>query len=581
MLDIETQLNILANLNLTQLCCLHLARLLPEDELNNFKDRKIVWAIEGQVAIEGKNVTLCVGVDSNFFLSLPKVFLRPPNALGFIPHLEEDGYVCYLDSEGLLLNREDPTGILCDAIKKAVDVLQAGVSGRNQSDFMNEFGTYWRQISSKTMLTFLPADDVLRKIFVYTNNKKLELAADEISTVKAYFNTEGQGLDFLTRRTALYIPLKEDTFIIPPRPNHPWSTEEIKTIVRKNLSEDNRRLLQHLGKKWKSEELVILGFPRPRGGITLVGLQFSGVAGGHPLLSGRVQNLPVPINIQRCDPNYLLRRGGGQDEFSNFRVLVVGCGAVGGYVALALVQSGIKHLTLVDPDIFQLENTFRHVLGKKAEGQPKVTALKEEIESKYPYLSINTHQKYIQDAIREGLIDLSSFDLAIFATGNPTVELYANRLLHQLAEKPITVFTWLEPHGIGGHALLTRPGKPGCLQCLFTSATATDTPLQNKSAFAAYGQSFGKDDLGCGSLYTPYTALDAQKTSESAVRLALDALSEREQSNPILSWKGNDNNFVAAGFQVSPRHQLSSDQLHASRYSYINSLCPVCGKQGV
>ncbi|MHC5724538.1 MAG: ThiF family adenylyltransferase [Nostoc sp.] len=577
MLDTNTQLNILANL--TQLRCLLSSRLLPENELNNFKGRKIVWAIEGQVTIEDKDVTLCVGVDSNFFLCLPKVFLRPPDALGFIPHLEEDGYVCYLDSEGLLLNSEDPTGIICNAIEKAVDVLQAGVSGKNQSDFMNEFGAYWRRISSETMPTFLPAENVLRKIFVYTDNKKLKLAADEISTVKAYFNTQGQELDSLTRRTALYVPLKEDTFIIPPRPNHPWSTQEVKTIVRKNLSLDNRRLLKHLGKRWKPEELVILGLPRPRGGITLVGLLFSGIAGGHPLLSGRVQNLPVPINIQRCDLDYLLRRGGGQDKLSNFRVLVVGCGAVGGYVALALVQSGIMHLTLVDPDIFQLENTFRHILGKKAELQPKVTALKEEIESKYPYLSITTHQKYIQEAIREGLTDLSSFDLAIFATGNPTVELYANRLLHQLAEKPITVFTWLEPHGIGGHALLTRPSKLGCLQCLFTSATANDTPLYNKSAFAAYDQSFGKDDLGCGSLYTPYSALDAQKTAESAVRLALNALTEREQSSPILSWKGTDNNFVAAGFKVSPRYQLTPDQLHASRYGYINPLCPVCGEQ--
>jgi molybdopterin/thiamine biosynthesis adenylyltransferase len=578
MLDTETQLNILANL--TQQGDLHYVRILPENELNNFKTHKIVWAIEGQVTIAGKDVTLCVGVDGNFPLCLPEVFLRPPDTLGFIPHVEEDGYICYLDSEGLLLNSEDPTGIICDAITKAVDVLEAGVSGSNQLDFMNEFGAYWRRISSKTMLAFLPADNILRKIFVYTDNKDIELVADEISTVKAYFNTQGQALDLLTRRTALYVPLNEGTFVTPPRPNHPWSTQEVKTIVRKNLSLDNRRLLKHLGKKWKSEELVILGLPRKSGGVTLVGLLFSGVTGGHPLLSGRVTNSPVPINIQRYDLDYLLQRGGSHTKFSNFRVLLVGCGAVGGYVALALAQAGIMHLTLVDPDILQPENTFRHVLGKKTLSQPKVTALKEEIESKYPYLSVTTHQKYIQEAIRDGLIDLSSFDLAIFATGNPTVELYINRLLHFTQPKsPITVFTWLEPLGIGGHALLTRPDKPGCLQCLFTSATATDTPLHNKSAFAAYGQSFGKDDLGCGSLYTPYSALDAQKTAEFAVRLALDALTESERSSPILSWKGTDDNFVAAGFQASPRYLLTPDQLHASRYDYINPQCPVCGEQ--
>lgn len=497
-----------------------------------------------------------------------------------MPHIEEEGYICYLDSEGLLLNSEDPIGIICDAIALAVNVLQTGVNGSNQLDFMNEFGAYWRRISSKTLLAFLLPDKVLRKTFVYTDNKDTELVADKISTVKAYFNTHIQGLDLLTRRTALYIPLQDGAFVLPPRPNNLWSSQDVKMIVHKNLSEENRRLLRHLARKWKSEELVILGLPRPRGGVTLVGLLFSGVAGGHPLLSGRVTNSPVPINIQRYDLDYLLQRGGTHTKLSNFRVLLVGCGAVGGYVALALAQTGIMHLTLVDSDVLKPENTFRHVLGKKALFQPKITALKEEIESKYPYLSVTTHQKYIQQAIGNGLIDLSSFDLAIFATGNQTVELHINHLLHFTQPKsPITVFTWLEPLGIGGHALLTRPSKPGCLQCLFTLVTATDTPLHNKSAFAAYGQFFGKDDLGCGSSYTPYSALDAQKTAEFAVRLALDALTQSERSSPILSWKGTNDNFVAAGFQVSPRYLLTPDQLHTSRYDYINPQCPVCGEQ--
>lgn len=575
MLDTETQLQILARLK--QENCLQMVNLLSETELEEFKNRSLKWAIKGQITVEDKEVTLVVGGDDNFPLCLPKVFLRPADTLGFIPHLEEDGYICYLDSEGLLLNTEDPAGIIYDAITKAVDILHAGVSGSNRFDFMNEFAAYWRQICSKTMLTFLPADSVLRKIFIYTDNNELELVADEICTVKAYYIQE-TGLDLLTRRRALYVPLQDGTFVHPPKFNHPWSTQDIKTLVRKNLSTDNLQQLKHLGKKWKSSELVVLGLPRPREGMTLVGILFSGVTGGHPLLSGRVQNPPEFIQIERHDRNYLLNRGGGQIQIDKSRILMIGCGAVGGYVVSAFAQAGITHLTLVDPDILQPENTFRHVLGDKALHKSKVAALKEEVESKYPYISIITHQKHIQDTIREGLIDLSSFDLAIFATGNHTVELYANRLLHQSADNPITVFTWLEPYGIGGHALLTRPSNPGCLQCLFTSATSINTPLRNRAAFAAYGQSFGKDDLGCGSLYTPYSGLDAQKTAMLAVQLSLDALIGREQGSPILSWKGSDTNFIAAGFQTSPRYEMTNDQLDTSRYSYINSQCPVCGE---
>ena len=577
MLDTETQLQILARLK--QENCLQMAHLLSETELEEFKTRPLNWAIKGQITVENKKITLVVGGDDNFPLCLPKIFLRPADTFGFIPHIEEDGYICYLDSEGLLLNTEDPVGIVCDAITKAIDILHAGVSGSNRFDFVNEFATYWRRICSKIMLTFIPADNVLRKIFIYTDNNELELVADKISSVTAYYNAQETGLDSLTRRTALYVPLQDGTFVLPPKFNHPWTTQEVKTLVQKNLSTDNLQQLKHLGKKWKFSELVILGLPRPRGGITLVGILFSGVTGGHPLLSGRVQNPPKFIQIERHDREYLLNRGGGQNQLDKSRILIVGCGAVGGYVVPTLAQAGITHLTLVDPDILQLENTFRHILGDKALHKSKVAALKEEVESKYPYISVITHQKHIQEAIREGLIDLSNFELAIFATGNHTVELYANRLLHQIADNPITVFTWLEPYGIGGHALLTRPSNPGCFHCLFTSATSTNTPLRNCSAFAAYGQSFGKDDLGCGSLYTPYSALDAQKTAILAVQLSLDALIGREQGSPILSWKGSDMDFIAAGFQTSPRYEMTNDQLHASRYYYINSQCPVCGEQ--
>lgn len=141
----------------------------------------------------------------------------------------------------------------------------------------------------------------------------------------------------------------------------------------------------------------------------------------------------------------------------------------------------------------------------------------------------------------------------------------------------MAVFAWVEPYGIGGHALLTRPGQSGCLQCLFTGASDPDTPLYNRSAFAAYGQSFGKDDLGCGSFYTPFRGLDAQKTAEQALRLALDGLLKHEKQSPVVSWKGRPEAFTAAGFQLSPRYQQTEDQLHENQYAYINPACPVCG----
>lgn len=557
------------------------ARVLAPEELEpRFRDRGVVAVLEGKSTVEGVPVILWVGLTHRFPLDLPKVYLRPWDALGYIPHVSEDGYVCYADTEGLLLNSGDPVGILVEATRRALSVLEKGASGKNRLDFMDEFGAYWlRVVPNMTRLpTFFEANDTLRKVYAYRTHEGYKWVADGDGSVLAYYNGHRKVLDSLTQRTALYVPLHEGVSILPPVPGKPWSTQDVRRIVHQHLSATNLRRLEQLGRKCKSEEMVILGLPRPSGGKTLVGLLFRSVQGGHPLLGGMAQDPPEPLAIERYDASYLLSRGGGQLELMRARVLLVGCGALGGYIALSLPATGLLDLTLVDPDVMARENSFRHALGRSAEGALKVDALKKELERRYPYVSVKARSDRIEDAVANGSLRLEDFDIVVFALGNPTVELHMNRLLHEGPLGPKAVFTWLEPYGIGGHALLTRPGVPGCLQCLYTPVNDSTSPLENRAAFAAADQSFGKDDLGCGSLYTPYGALDAQRTAELAVRLAVDGLTGREQDSPLLSWKGPDDVFKAEGFRMSTRYLLTHDQLFETRYAYKASECPVCGR---
>ena len=387
---------------------------------------------------------------------------------------------------------------------------------------------------------------------------------------------QNKHLDSYTRHTALYVPLEAGTFLTPPTSRQPWTVKDLQEIIRQNVSADNQKeLRQYRVRKKRAEELVIMGIPRPQGGMTLIGLIFSDVGDEHHLITSNSTIVPTPINVQRYDLDYLMPRGGANVNLDRIKALVVGCGAVGGYIPASLVQAGIRDLTLVDPGSLEPENTYRHIMGKCQEQQYKTIAIKEEIESKYPYLTITTHQTYIEKAITQGDINFSNFDLVIFATGNQTMELYLNRLIYQ--HNLLAVFTWLEPYGIGGHSLLTRSGKPGCFQCLFDSDPESDGYNHNRASFAAPNQSFARNDLGCGASYTEYGALDAQKTAIQAVELAIDGLREVEPKNALISWKGRDNRFTAAGFTTSPRYQLSSDRLDESRYSYINPQCPVCG----
>jgi len=386
-----------------------------------------------------------------------------------------------------------------------------------------------------------------------------------------------------TIQRALYLPLDRGTTIIPPRSDRSfWTAAAMRDAVLPGLSRLNRARLGKLLRKRTREgwAYVFVGLPRPAGGETLFGFRCEGLGHRHPLREAGTAARLVPVQLERRDRAYLIRRGGGSGALDGKRVLLVGCGAVGGHLAFALAQAGVLDLTLVDPDTLRPENTFRHRLGRRHWWQPKAVALKAELEDEFPYVRATALATTIDGALRDGALRLADYDLVVLALGTPTVELAINEQLHRCADGPAAVFTWLEPMGIGGHALLVRNGAGGgCLECLYTPPDGEAGQLENRGAFAAPNQSFGQALSGCGSLHTPYGAGDAVQTANLAARLALDVLTGKEGGNPLLSWKGDAAAFIAERFRLADRHAASVEELYRHRYDYRSHRCRVCGEQ--
>src|SRR5690606_16795937 len=120
----------------------------------------------------------------------------------------------------------------------------------------------------------------------------------------------------------------------------------------------------------------------------------------------------------------------------------------------------------------------------------KVDALQLELTMKYPFVTVNALRHRIESLINNNPEKLKEFDLIIVAVGHPQTELYLNKVLQSTEGMPPTLFTWLEPYGIGGHALLTlNQGRSGCFACLYGSRSDDDS-LYNCASFAAPNQSF-------------------------------------------------------------------------------------------
>ena len=78
------------------------------------------------------------------------------------------------------------------------------------------------------------------------------------------------------------------------------------------------------------------------------------------------------------------------------RVLVAGCGGLGGYVIENLGRVGVGHLRLVDGDCFEESNLNRQLLSSHMNlGRPKVLAAKQRMQAVNPNIEVEAFQTRI------------------------------------------------------------------------------------------------------------------------------------------------------------------------------------------
>lgn len=550
-------------------------RLIPLPRL--YKERGAEAAIRGEIDIDGQPIMVVVGFKSSFPLSVPLVYIQPANALGFIPHLEADGYACYVRGDGQFVNYHQPAAVVRDALQRTRETLSRGYRGENTIDFTDGFAEYWSRLpnTGRTQSLVKPSES-FKKIILATGslNKKKQTSylADDEQTIRS-FSVQLRDEVFNIKK-AFYVPLEKGTPLIPPSLGAMWSLQDIHQIIKLYTSEKTRHNLQRAARKWKSVETVILGLPRPGGGWALFGITFSGVQYGYPLCEGSLVNKLQPIILDRLDRDYLMTRGGSSSSLHTKHVAIIGCGSVGASVAVELARSGVGRLTLVDNDVLSAENVFRHPVGQYAVGMSKVDAVKSDLKLRIPYIQVTALAERIETLIRTKKFSWSDYNLIVIATGEPTINQYLNESLRRRKSSPPALYTWIDPYGIGGHTLLEQyHDQPGCLQCLYEFTE--DGYLANRASFALPGQSFLKDLSGCGSLFTPFGSLDVLRTAEQTVRMALNSLAGKG-SNQICSWKGDSTIFRELGYQLTSRYESTEQELINQRTSFHRTDCPIC-----
>ncbi|PHY03351.1 MAG: thiamine biosynthesis protein ThiF [Planctomycetaceae bacterium] len=159
----------------------------------------------------------------------------------------------------------------------------------------------------------------------------------------------------------------------------------------------------------------------------------------------------------------------GQTRLAMGRVVVVGCGALGSVVAMALVRAGVGHLRIIDRDVPELSNLPRQVLFDEADvaaGIPKAAAAKQHLQRINAAASVEAIVADLSATTAENL--LMGADVIVDGTDN----FEARFIINDFSCRDRVPWIYGGAIGAEGRVLTVLPGQTACLRCLIPEPPA-------------------------------------------------------------------------------------------------------------
>lgn len=556
-----------------------------EFEQRQFRNHYYDICIEAKLIIDKtESLPIIIGIPSDWQLELIDIFLKKYEGK-FIPHVERNGKICLFEKEGILIDSV-LEGIILQSLFRARDILLAGKNDTNRIEFIDEFELYWAQLpkhrNAKLVVPEEKRCSIIKSVHKQLDQKKKEKQVDFLSrkqNMVMYVAKDTDSLKYwqLKKASAVnsaYFVLDSNELIYPPDIREPLSVDYVNDILSRINNEDITKMLGKLGK----EKLLYFRINQPNGSENYFGISLDG--GLLQETDGQVHIVSCkklcPIAVRQVDTNYLIKRTTDKD-FSHFdkKLLVIGCGSIGGYVISELCKAGFKYITIVDDDFLTEENIYRHILGMEYVGKYKSVAMKNFLEKNIPGNSIVSLETKIEDAIDDGSIEFRDYDLIISATGNHNINRWINRYVHKNNVCIPIVYAWNEIHGIGNHVGYFKCGNEGCYECLFGRDEDT-FELYDRSAYCARSQKI-VNNFGCGKSFIPYGNTISLKTSCLVMEIIKEVLDGDGNTNFLISVKEDDGLLKKAGLETSKRYKNQKERIRRlTGKDILKKECGVC-----
>lgn len=493
-----------------------------------------------------------------------KNFDRPPvceiknkSLFGKIPHLNKEGIFCYCREKEIVFDVNEPIEQIVYFVRLAQSQWREYSFKRETREIGAEISAYWREDNEALVLFDCDKDVNIKPILLEgksegvdnENNCRILLLSQFpdrtlkcLNVIQAYRNLKWN----IVGRLKPYIIFVD---AVPCKLSNPWPPIAIPAFLKwlgTFASGKAKGLKKCILSLSNCGLLIVIRFKNGQDIACLYCLN-NGMGVDGDRLNWKYGKIEIARLIDVSCRGTQNINDGERFLLKDKRIVLVGCGTIGGYIADGLISSGAGsgsgELILIDNDRLSLRNIGRHRLGCEYIGLNKAESLAKEMRKKNPAANV----KWINNSILEANFNIP--DILVDATGEEALGCLISQRYHNVCD---VLSTWIESNGVVIRSFLHEKGSIGCYSCLCKHIREGKFKvLKNPPTDVLKG--------GCSDVFTPFSVC----SSMSAASLALSV---------IFSW------------EIGSKKTKLYSQILDSRYNPVQGnnffsdehLCPLC-----
>lgn len=447
-------------------------------------------------------------------------------------------WVCLFEQDSIVNTIVSYENKIIDCIDRLIELLSM-TSLEKEREFQKEFMYYWNSaaIGDKKFSLYLDRATQFAEMDVFYGANKVRLIQRGLilADIDDRDESERKWIHHV-ENDVFYIPITDSRGILPPHRNYQWTATEVKSIVYgkqiEHISDATFQSIKNIFPKTQ-DVILVFGMKTGQSNVSFALKAKCKNSYGRTLLEKLLTDIVAlePLPTERMDYAFLCEQIGNDMGLLEKRILLIGAGSLGSYVAFELVKNGAKYMRIYDGDKLEEENILRWAYGGIGKGLNKAITVQFLLKLLHPEISIEACEANI--STHSLMEEISNKDLIIVTIGNSDEQLKLNSVLKKVNCPIPAIFVWLEEGGINSHILFVNYHKPGCFECLYTDSNGKRINNRARKNSTVTTEN-GIIRNGCGGTRAAYGTTTLLRTTAALLEVIRDYDDEKITSNTLI-----------------------------------------------